>query len=153
MADIEDPYDCKKCRMSFATLQEHRKHVHEAHSREYHPCPTCSKVFSAPSLLERHMVTHVGGKPFSCEICDKAYQVSWCSKDSGSHAGGCLSFPCALSAAVCGQQKEKLHGGGRVRREKADPWREMSCNCKGLHTCPPGSSGISFTQVSSCQES
>ncbi|NXH73342.1 ZBT40 protein, partial [Hydrobates tethys] len=72
--NIEDPYDCKKCRMSFATLQEHRKHVHEAHSREYHPCPTCSKVFSAPSLLERHMVTHVGGKPFSCEICDKAYQ-------------------------------------------------------------------------------
>ncbi|XP_009703577.1 PREDICTED: zinc finger and BTB domain-containing protein 40 [Cariama cristata] len=71
---IEDPYDCKKCRMSFSTLQEHRKHVHEAHSREYHPCPTCSKVFSAPSLLERHMVTHVGGKPFSCEICDKAYQ-------------------------------------------------------------------------------
>ncbi|XP_061235507.1 zinc finger and BTB domain-containing protein 40 isoform X2 [Neopsephotus bourkii] len=72
--NIEDPYDCRKCRMSFATLQEHRKHVHEAHSREYHPCPTCSKVFSAPSLLERHMVTHVGGKPFSCEICDKAYQ-------------------------------------------------------------------------------
>ncbi|KAM9521240.1 zinc finger and BTB domain-containing protein 40 [Guaruba guarouba] len=72
--NIEDPYDCKKCRMSFATLQEHRKHVHEAHSREYHPCPTCSKVFSAPSLLERHVVTHVGGKPFSCEICDKAYQ-------------------------------------------------------------------------------
>ncbi|KFV55004.1 Zinc finger and BTB domain-containing protein 40, partial [Gavia stellata] len=72
--NIEDPYDCKKCRMSFATLQEHRKHVHEAHSRECHPCPTCSKVFSAPSLLERHMVTHIGGKPFSCEICDKAYQ-------------------------------------------------------------------------------
>uniref|UniRef100_A0A8B9FFA7 Zinc finger and BTB domain containing 40 n=1 Tax=Amazona collaria TaxID=241587 RepID=A0A8B9FFA7_9PSIT len=72
--NIEDPYGCKKCRMSFATLQEHRKHIHEAHSREYHPCPTCSKVFSAPSLLERHVVTHVGGKPFSCEICDKAYQ-------------------------------------------------------------------------------
>ncbi|XP_026718458.1 zinc finger and BTB domain-containing protein 40 isoform X2 [Athene cunicularia] len=73
---IEDPYDCKKCRMSFATLQEHRKHIHEAHSREYHPCPTCAKVFSAPSLLERHVVTHVGGKPFSCDICDKAYQLS-----------------------------------------------------------------------------
>ncbi|XP_010079668.1 PREDICTED: zinc finger and BTB domain-containing protein 40, partial [Pterocles gutturalis] len=72
--NIEDPYDCKKCRMSFATLQEHRKHIHEVHSREYHPCPSCSKVFSAPSLLERHMVTHVGGKPFSCEICNKAYQ-------------------------------------------------------------------------------
>ncbi|XP_021273094.1 zinc finger and BTB domain-containing protein 40 isoform X6 [Numida meleagris] len=73
--NIEDPYDCRKCRMSFATLQEHRKHIHEAHSREYHPCPNCSKVFSAPSLLERHMVTHVGGKPFSCDICNKAYQL------------------------------------------------------------------------------
>uniref|UniRef100_A0A8C3KSZ5 Zinc finger and BTB domain containing 40 n=1 Tax=Chrysolophus pictus TaxID=9089 RepID=A0A8C3KSZ5_CHRPC len=72
--NIEDPYDCRKCRMSFATLQEHRKHIHEVHSREYHPCPDCSKVFSAPSLLERHMVTHVGGKPFSCGTCNKAYQ-------------------------------------------------------------------------------
>ncbi|XP_058160138.1 zinc finger and BTB domain-containing protein 40 isoform X2 [Dasypus novemcinctus] len=72
--NIEDPYDCKKCRMSFPTLQEHRKHIHEVHSKEYHPCPTCGKIFSAPSMLERHMVTHVGGKPFSCGICNKAYQ-------------------------------------------------------------------------------
>ncbi|XP_054858032.1 zinc finger and BTB domain-containing protein 40 [Eublepharis macularius] len=72
--NIDDPYDCKKCQMSFPTLQEHHKHIHTAHSREYHPCPTCGKIFSAPSLLERHRVTHVGGKPFSCEICNKAYQ-------------------------------------------------------------------------------
>ncbi|XP_036204762.1 zinc finger and BTB domain-containing protein 40 isoform X4 [Myotis myotis] len=73
-SDIEDPYDCKKCRMSFSTLQDHRKHIHEVHSKEYHACPTCGKIFSAPSMLERHMVTHVGGKPFSCGICNKAYQ-------------------------------------------------------------------------------
>ncbi|XP_021487138.1 zinc finger and BTB domain-containing protein 40 isoform X4 [Meriones unguiculatus] len=72
--NIEDPYDCKKCRMSFSTLQDHRKHIHEVHSKEYHPCPTCGKIFSAPSMLERHVVTHVGGKPFSCGICNKAYQ-------------------------------------------------------------------------------
>ncbi|XP_061456735.1 zinc finger and BTB domain-containing protein 40 isoform X2 [Rhineura floridana] len=72
--NIDDPYDCKKCQMSFPTLQEHQKHIHAAHSREYHPCPTCGKVFSAPSLLERHVVVHVGGKPFSCQICNKAYQ-------------------------------------------------------------------------------
>ncbi|XP_036204763.1 zinc finger and BTB domain-containing protein 40 isoform X5 [Myotis myotis] len=72
--NIEDPYDCKKCRMSFSTLQDHRKHIHEVHSKEYHACPTCGKIFSAPSMLERHMVTHVGGKPFSCGICNKAYQ-------------------------------------------------------------------------------
>ncbi|XP_068935444.1 zinc finger and BTB domain-containing protein 40 [Petaurus breviceps papuanus] len=72
--NIDDPYDCKKCRLSFPTLQDHRNHIHEVHSKEYHPCPTCGKIFSAPSLLERHMVTHVRGKPFSCGICDKAYQ-------------------------------------------------------------------------------
>ncbi|KAM4885974.1 LOW QUALITY PROTEIN: zinc finger and BTB domain-containing protein 40 [Sylvia borin] len=72
-ADIEDPYDCKKCQMSFATLQEHHKHVHEAHSWEYHPCPTSSNIFSAPLLLVL-LVTHDGGKPFTCDMCNKAYQ-------------------------------------------------------------------------------
>ncbi|XP_063291945.1 zinc finger and BTB domain-containing protein 40 [Pelobates fuscus] len=72
--NIEDPYDCQKCRMSFPTLEENRQHIQVVHSKEYHPCPTCEKIFSAPSLLERHIVTHVGGKPYNCEICDKAYQ-------------------------------------------------------------------------------
>lgn len=73
--------------MSFPTLQDHRKHIHEVHSKEYHPCPTCGKIFSAPSMLERHMVTHVGGKPFSCGICNKAYQVSL------APAGACPARP------------------------------------------------------------
>ncbi|XP_033899059.2 zinc finger and BTB domain-containing protein 40-like isoform X1 [Acipenser ruthenus] len=72
--NIEDPYDCQKCRMSFPTMDEHKKHIQVVHPREYYPCETCSKVFSASSVLERHMVTHVGGKPFKCEICNKAYQ-------------------------------------------------------------------------------
>ncbi|MBN3279035.1 ZBT40 protein, partial [Polyodon spathula] len=72
--NIEDPYDCQKCRMSFLTLDEHKKHIQVVHPREYYPCETCSKVFSASSVLERHMVTHVGGKPYKCEICNKAYQ-------------------------------------------------------------------------------
>uniref|UniRef100_A0A8C5MUK5 Zinc finger and BTB domain containing 40 n=1 Tax=Leptobrachium leishanense TaxID=445787 RepID=A0A8C5MUK5_9ANUR len=72
--NIEDPYDCQKCRMSFPTLEEHRLHIQDIHSKEYHPCPTCEKIFSAPSLLQRHVVSHVGGKPYTCDICDKAYQ-------------------------------------------------------------------------------
>ncbi|XP_051895349.1 zinc finger and BTB domain-containing protein 40 [Pristis pectinata] len=72
--NVEDPYDCQKCRMSFPSLEEHKKHIQEVHPPEYNPCDVCGKNFSAPSLLERHMVTHVGGKPYNCEICDKAYQ-------------------------------------------------------------------------------
>lgn len=101
--DIEDPYDCKKCRMSFPTLQDHRKHIHEVHSKEYHPCPTCGKIFSAPSMLERHMVTHVGGKPFSCGICNKAYQVS--SASAGTFPGPSSTLPLvSLGPHVCGLQ-------------------------------------------------
>lgn len=95
--DIEDPYDCKKCRMSFPTLQDHRRHIHEVHSKEYHPCPTCGKIFSAPSMLERHMVTHVGGKPFSCGICNKAYQVTARSARSTSPVPGLPSLASARS--------------------------------------------------------
>ncbi|XP_055515429.1 zinc finger and BTB domain-containing protein 40 isoform X1 [Leucoraja erinacea] len=72
--NVEDPYDCQKCRMSFPSLEEHKKHIQEVHPPEYNPCDVCGKNFSAPSLLERHVVTHVGGKPYNCEICDKAYQ-------------------------------------------------------------------------------
>ncbi|XP_063001205.1 zinc finger and BTB domain-containing protein 40 isoform X3 [Elgaria multicarinata webbii] len=73
--NLDDPYDCKQCQMSFPTLQERQRHVYAAHAKEPpHPCPTCGKAFSAPSLLERHLVTHVGGKPFRCQVCDKAYQ-------------------------------------------------------------------------------
>ncbi|KAJ7427385.1 hypothetical protein WISP_07679 [Willisornis vidua] len=75
-SDIKDLYNCKKCRTSFATLQEQRKNVHEAPSWEYNPCPTCSKIFSTPLLLECHWVTHIWGKPFTCGICDKAYQTN-----------------------------------------------------------------------------
>ncbi|XP_078095318.1 zinc finger and BTB domain-containing protein 40 isoform X4 [Mustelus asterias] len=73
-SDVEDPYDCQKCRMSFRTPEEHKKHIQEVHPPEYNPCDICGKNFSAPSLLERHMVTHIGGKPYNCDICDKAYQ-------------------------------------------------------------------------------
>ncbi|XP_048471248.1 zinc finger and BTB domain-containing protein 40 isoform X2 [Rhincodon typus] len=72
--NVEDPYDCQKCRMSFPTLEEHKKHIQDVHPPEYNPCDICGKNFSAPSLLERHMVTHIGGKPYNCDICDKAYQ-------------------------------------------------------------------------------
>uniref|UniRef100_UPI00398E7772 zinc finger and BTB domain-containing protein 40 isoform X2 n=1 Tax=Pristiophorus japonicus TaxID=55135 RepID=UPI00398E7772 len=72
--NVEDQYDCQKCRMSFPTLEEHKKHIQEVHPPEYNPCNICGKNFNAPSFLERHMVTHIGGKPYNCEICDKAYQ-------------------------------------------------------------------------------
>ncbi|XP_023696860.2 zinc finger and BTB domain-containing protein 40 [Paramormyrops kingsleyae] len=72
--NIADPHDCQKCRMSFSSLEEHRKHIQECHPKEYHRCDMCNKIFNSAALLEKHMVSHVGGKPYSCKICHKAYQ-------------------------------------------------------------------------------
>ncbi|KAJ3235628.1 hypothetical protein HDU78_005087 [Chytriomyces hyalinus] len=37
------------------------------------PCPECSKAFHFPSLLQEHLRTHSGERPFACSECDKSY--------------------------------------------------------------------------------
>ncbi|XP_060938687.1 zinc finger protein 770-like [Limanda limanda] len=50
-----------------ATLQQRR-------IKPSHQCRSCSKCFSSPSKLKRHMMIHTGQRPFSCEICGKRFR-------------------------------------------------------------------------------
>lgn len=80
MSDLSEPHDCQKCCLSFSSLDEHRQHIQEFHPKEFHKCPTCSKLFTSAALLDKHKPTHTGTKPFSCDLCNKSYQVhraSW----------------------------------------------------------------------------
>jgi hypothetical protein len=36
-------------------------------------CPTCNRTFQKPAHLLRHISTHVGGRPFPCASCDRAF--------------------------------------------------------------------------------
>ncbi|XP_034549234.1 zinc finger and BTB domain-containing protein 40 isoform X2 [Notolabrus celidotus] len=72
--NLSEPHDCQKCCLSFSSLDEHRQHIQDFHPKEYHKCPTCSKVFTSAALLDKHKSTHTGSKPFSCDICNKSYQ-------------------------------------------------------------------------------
>ena len=73
--DILEPHDCQKCRLSFSSVEEHRKHLQDSHPRDFHKCPVCHKVFHSAALLEKHKGMHSGVKPYSCDLCQKSYQV------------------------------------------------------------------------------
>lgn len=42
--------------------------------RKSHQCLTCLKCFPSPSKLNRHMLSHTGQRPFSCQMCDKSFR-------------------------------------------------------------------------------
>ncbi|KAK0139246.1 Zinc finger and BTB domain-containing protein 40 [Merluccius polli] len=72
--NILEPHDCQKCRLSFSSVEEHRKHLQECHPKDFHKCPICQKVFNSAALLEKHKSMHAGIKPYSCDLCQKSYQ-------------------------------------------------------------------------------
>ena len=54
---------------------EHGKKPKYIYKGENPPCEICGKMFSRPSDLIKHMVTHTGAREFKCDICQDCFPL------------------------------------------------------------------------------
>lgn len=63
---------CTTCVKEFASSTSYRRHMKAVHEqiRNFHcPHPNCGKSFNAKAVLENHVNSHTGEKPFACNLC------------------------------------------------------------------------------------
>lgn len=68
---VKKTFSCDKCDRTYNSMGALKMHI-RTHTLPC-KCPICGKAFSRPWLLQGHIRTHTGEKPFECKQCDRAF--------------------------------------------------------------------------------
>ncbi|XP_012057977.1 PREDICTED: zinc finger protein OZF-like [Atta cephalotes] len=66
------PFQCDICGNCFVAKQGLQQHIAQKHE-ELFTCNYCTEVFHTKTLLNQHLLTHIGDRPHTCKICLKTF--------------------------------------------------------------------------------
>lgn len=67
---LDESLDCEKGKLTVSEIEKSKCSTGE--TKKY-ICGECSKSFSYPATLRRHLRCHTGEKPYRCGICEKSF--------------------------------------------------------------------------------
>ncbi|XP_078035837.1 uncharacterized protein LOC144469440 [Augochlora pura] len=81
VAKEDGDFQCEICNRIFSNLRLFRIHkrIHYPQVKSW-PCETCGKRYSSKNLLEEHINTHTGVRPYVCESCGKDFASKYTYK-------------------------------------------------------------------------
>ncbi|CAG9858608.1 unnamed protein product [Phyllotreta striolata] len=81
VAAEEGDFQCEVCNRIFTNLRLFRIHkrMHYPQSKAW-VCDTCGKKYSSKNLLEEHVNTHLGLRPYVCGVCGKDFASKYTYK-------------------------------------------------------------------------
>ncbi|XP_078583929.1 LOW QUALITY PROTEIN: uncharacterized protein LOC144866438 [Branchiostoma floridae x Branchiostoma japonicum] len=94
---------CEVCSKQFSQPGDLKRHMRMHTGQKPYRCEVCSKQFSQPGNLKRHIQIHTGEKSHRCEVCGKQFSANYLARHMRTHTGEKL-YRCEVCSKQFSQQ-------------------------------------------------